>query len=149
MAYLPGTEVNHDQEGGSSRVRPGHCTKAWLTSTITPNVGNSSAKFLLYGGLRSRLPPLTSLAETFLPQVRCRLYFHIRFLIRISTNAHSNFIFKSLIYVYILYSCVHTPPKWESDGKKYNFRQKIGRTLFFLYRVESWEVNTNLERSSP
>jgi hypothetical protein len=47
---------------------------------------------------------------------------------------------------------VHTPPpppKWESDGKKYNFRQKIGRTLFFLYRVESWEVNTNLERSSP
>jgi hypothetical protein len=50
---------------------------------------------------------------------------------------------------------VHTPPphppppKWESDGKKYNFRQKIGRTLFFLYRVESWEVNTNLKRSSP
>jgi hypothetical protein len=56
---------------------------------------------------------------------------------------------KSLIYVYILYSCVHTPTKWESDGKKYNFRQKIGRTLFFLYRVESWEVNTNLKRSSP
>jgi hypothetical protein len=47
---------------------------------------------------------------------------------------------------------VHTPPpppKWESDGKKYNFRQKIGRTLFFLYRVESREVNTNLKRSSP
>ncbi len=53
---------NHDQEGGSSRVRPGHCTEARLTSTITPNVGNSSAKFLLYGGLRSRLPPLSSLA---------------------------------------------------------------------------------------
>ena len=93
MAYLPGTEVNHDQEGGSSRVRPGHCTKAWLTSTITPNVGNSSAKFMLYGGLRPRLPPLT---------VRCRLYFHIRFLIIFSTIAHSNFIFKSLIYNIIL-----------------------------------------------
>ena len=135
MAYLPGTEVNHDQEGGSSRVRPGHCTKAWLTSTITPNVGNSSAKFLLYGGLRPRLPPLTSLAETFLPQVRCRLYFHIRFLIRISTNAHSNFIFKSLIYVYILYSCVHTPPP-PPNGKVMEksiiFVKKLDGLFFFF-----------------
>ena len=42
-AYLPGTEVNHDHEGGSSRVRPFHCTSVWLTPTIAPNVGNSSA----------------------------------------------------------------------------------------------------------
>ena len=42
-AYLPGTEVNRDQEGGSSRARPFHCTSVGLTSTITPNVGNSSA----------------------------------------------------------------------------------------------------------
>ena len=42
-AYLPGVEVNHDQEGGSSRVRPFHCTSVWLTPTITPNVGNSNA----------------------------------------------------------------------------------------------------------
>ena len=43
QAYLPGTEVNHDHEGGSSRVRPFHCTSVWLTPTIAPNVGNSSA----------------------------------------------------------------------------------------------------------
>jgi len=42
-AYLPGVEVNHDQEGGSSRARPGHCTSVGLTPTITPNVGNSNA----------------------------------------------------------------------------------------------------------
>ena len=42
-AYLPGAEVNHDHEGGSSRVRPLHCTPVRLTPTITPNVGNSSA----------------------------------------------------------------------------------------------------------
>ena len=41
--YLPGVEVNHDHEGGSSRVRPFHCTSVWLTPTITPNVGNSNA----------------------------------------------------------------------------------------------------------
>ena len=39
-AYLPGVEVNRDQEGGSSRVRPFHCTTVGLTPTITPNVGN-------------------------------------------------------------------------------------------------------------
>ena len=42
-SYLPGTEVNRDHEGGSSRVRPFHCTSVGLTPTITPNVGNSSA----------------------------------------------------------------------------------------------------------
>ena len=49
QAYLPGTEVNHDQEGGSSGVRLFHCTKDWLTPTITPNVGNLSAQFLIVG----------------------------------------------------------------------------------------------------
>ena len=43
QAYLPGVEVNHDHEGGSSRVRPIHCTSGVLTPTITPNVGNSNA----------------------------------------------------------------------------------------------------------
>lgn len=42
-------EVNHDQGGGSSRLRPDHCTAVGLTPTITPNVGNSSAQFLLVG----------------------------------------------------------------------------------------------------
>lgn len=49
QAYLPGAEVNHDHEGGSSRVRSCHCTPVRLTPTITPNVGNSSAQFLLAG----------------------------------------------------------------------------------------------------
>jgi len=43
LAYLPGVEVNRDHEGGSSRVTPLHCTTVGLTSTITPNVGNSNA----------------------------------------------------------------------------------------------------------
>ena len=42
-AYLPGVEVNRDHEGGSSRVRPFHCTSVGLTPAITPNVGNSNA----------------------------------------------------------------------------------------------------------
>ena len=49
QAYLPGTEVNHDHQGGSSRARLLHCTTEWLTSAISPNVGNSSASFLLVG----------------------------------------------------------------------------------------------------
>ena len=55
-AYLPGTEVNHDHEGGSSRVRLFHCTLVWLTPTITPNVGNLSAQFLLVGDCACALP---------------------------------------------------------------------------------------------
>ena len=42
-AYLPGMEVNRDHQGGSSRVRPFHCTSVGLTPAITPNVGNSNA----------------------------------------------------------------------------------------------------------
>ena len=42
-AYLPGVEVNRDHQGGSSRVRPFHCTPVGLTPAITPNVGNSNA----------------------------------------------------------------------------------------------------------
>lgn len=48
-AYLPGAEVNHDQEGGSSKARSCHCTSTGLTLTITPNVGNLSAQFLSVG----------------------------------------------------------------------------------------------------
>jgi len=59
QAYLPGLEVNHDQEGGSSRVRPVHCTSDRLTSAISSNVGNSEVKFILCG-LRSRYPLLTT-----------------------------------------------------------------------------------------
>ena len=48
-SYLPGVEVNHDQEGGSSKARLFHCTSVELTLTITPNVGNLNASFLLVG----------------------------------------------------------------------------------------------------
>ncbi|KAL4108170.1 hypothetical protein QTP88_018412 [Uroleucon formosanum] len=42
-AYLPGVEVNRDQSGGSSRVRPGHCTPIGLTPASIPNVDTSDA----------------------------------------------------------------------------------------------------------
>jgi len=42
-AYLPGVEVNRDQIGGSSRVRPAHCTSSWLTPASIPNVDTSDA----------------------------------------------------------------------------------------------------------
>ena len=53
-SYLPGAGVNCDHEGSSPRARPFHCTSVGLTPAITPNVGNSSASFLLVGDLRSR-----------------------------------------------------------------------------------------------
>ena len=40
---------HHDQQGGSSRVRPFHCTYDWLTLAISPNVGNSGALFVVVG----------------------------------------------------------------------------------------------------
>ena len=55
-SYLPGTGVNHDHEGDSPRVRLFHCTEEELTSTITPNVGNSSASFLLVGDCVRAIP---------------------------------------------------------------------------------------------
>ena len=56
-AYLPGIGVNHDQEGGSPRARLGHCTQAELTSAISPNVGNSDAKFISWGTAFALSPP--------------------------------------------------------------------------------------------
>ena len=38
-----------DHEGRSPRARPFHCTSVWLTTTITPNVGNSTSSFLRVG----------------------------------------------------------------------------------------------------
>ena len=55
-SYLPGVEVNRDHEGGSSRVRPFHCTSVGLTPTITPNVGNSNASFLIVGDCVRAIP---------------------------------------------------------------------------------------------
>ena len=55
-SYLPGKEVNRDHEGGSSSVRPLHCTSDGLTPTITPNVGNSNAQFLIVGDCVRALP---------------------------------------------------------------------------------------------
>ena len=51
-----GVEVNHDQEGGSSKVRLFHCTSVELTLTITPNVGNLNASFLLVGDCVRAIP---------------------------------------------------------------------------------------------
>ena len=48
-AYLPGSETDHDQEGGVSTARPLHCTPGGLTRTTTPNRGGSRAQFLIVG----------------------------------------------------------------------------------------------------
>jgi len=61
--YLPGIEVNRDQEGGSSRARHVHCTLDVLTSAISPNVGNSDALFIFWG-LRTRYPLFTALFKS-------------------------------------------------------------------------------------
>ena len=55
-SYLPGVEVNHDQEGGSSKARLFHCTSVELTLTITPIVGNLNASFLLVGDCVRAIP---------------------------------------------------------------------------------------------
>ena len=86
-SYLPGTGVNHDPEGGSPRVRLFHCTEEELTSTITPNVGNSSASFLLVGDCVRAIPCCTPMILMFgLNQTEnadqadphCRLWLGIR-----------------------------------------------------------------------
>ena len=38
-----------DQEGGSLRMRPLHCTLLGLRPAISPNVGNSGAQFMVVG----------------------------------------------------------------------------------------------------
>ena len=38
-----------DQEGGSLRMRPLHCTPLGLRPAISPNVGNSGAQFMVVG----------------------------------------------------------------------------------------------------
>ena len=38
-----------DQEGGSLRMRPLHCTPLGLKPAISPNVGNSGVQFLIVG----------------------------------------------------------------------------------------------------
>jgi hypothetical protein len=38
-----------DQQGGSPRVRPFHCTEVGLTPAIIPNADNSGAQFLVVG----------------------------------------------------------------------------------------------------
>lgn len=40
---------NPDQEGGSSKMRPNHCTRVWLNLAINPNAVNSGVLFLLVG----------------------------------------------------------------------------------------------------
>ena len=64
-SYLPGVEVNHDQEGGSSKVRLFHCTSVELTLTITPNVGNLNASFLLVGDCVRAIPLKSSYIMLF------------------------------------------------------------------------------------
>ena len=48
-----------DQEGGSLRKRPRHCTRLRLKLAISPNVGNSGAEFLV-AGVRVRAAPYTA-----------------------------------------------------------------------------------------
>ena len=38
-----------DQRGGSPRARLRHCTSAWLTLAIAPNVGDSGTQFMREG----------------------------------------------------------------------------------------------------
>ena len=45
-----------DQQGGSLRMRPRHCTPLRLRPAISPNVGNSGAEFLVVG-VRVRAAP--------------------------------------------------------------------------------------------
>ena len=47
---------HRDPSGGSSRVRPFHCTSVGLTFAITPNVGDSGAQFLLEGDCVRAIP---------------------------------------------------------------------------------------------
>ena len=48
-SYLPGPGVNRDQEGGSPRKRPFHCTSVRLTPASSSNVTTLGSQFLLVG----------------------------------------------------------------------------------------------------
>ena len=63
LAYLPGVGVNHDQQGGSPKVRPYHCTTAGLTLAINPNVVNSGVQFLVVGDCVRAVPLSTNLTS--------------------------------------------------------------------------------------
>ena len=63
-SYLPGRGVNRDHEGGSPRARPFHCTPVGLTPAISPNVGNSTALFVLVGICVRANPCKTSQAKS-------------------------------------------------------------------------------------
>ena len=80
MAYLPGVEVNHDHEGGSSRMRLSHCTSGQLTPTMVSNVDHLNAQFLLVGDC-VRAIPLLSIKQQISP-----LYKHLNILTVASLN---------------------------------------------------------------
>ena len=62
-AYLPGVEVNHDHEGGSSRMRLSHCTSGQLTPTMVSNVDHLNAQFLLVGDCVRAIPQIRNQAK--------------------------------------------------------------------------------------
>ena len=66
QAYLPGRGVNRDQQGGSPRARPFHCTSVGLTLAIAPNVDDWTVQFMCVG-LRSRSPCISNLKSDLLP----------------------------------------------------------------------------------
>ena len=72
MAYLPGVEVNHDHEGGSSRMRLSHCTSGQLTPTMVSNVDHLNAQFLLVGDCVRASPKLDDGCQATLLKIQAR-----------------------------------------------------------------------------
>ena len=62
-SYLPGPGVNRDQEGGSPRKRPFHCTSVRLTPASSSNVTTLGSQFLLVGSC-VRASPCKSITST-------------------------------------------------------------------------------------
>ena len=48
-SYLPGWKVYHDQQGGTFRLSPFHCTSVRMAPTIISNADNLTAQFLIVG----------------------------------------------------------------------------------------------------
>ena len=69
--YLPGVEVNHDHEGGSSRMRLSHCTSGQLTPTMVSNVDHLNAQFLLVGDCVRAIPLIMNQAKQQSEDVEC------------------------------------------------------------------------------